>query len=176
MIYTKNKINFDGSLLKQKFGYDFYEEKYKNTGVVVIFRGKMDISYDRDYFFNEYPIFEDSINICWEIPYMGQLGNVCFKKLFLYRIKEAIEELKFYSKVEITTDDIIFISKDGKKSKEVNFCLLKQPDNVFSLGYIGLNNANMGLNDKQIEVLSEKINKSFYQIIDSSFLNMVKPS
>jgi hypothetical protein len=175
MIYNQNKITFDGTLLKQKFGYDFYEDKYKNTGVVVIFRGDMDISYDRDYFFQDYPTFTDSINICWEIPYLGQFGNICFKKLFLYKIKESLEELKFYSKVELNKNDSIFIYKDNKKAKEVNFCLIKQPDNIFSLGYIGLNNTNLCLNDKQINILCEKINSSFYEIIDSSFREMVKP-
>ena len=175
MIYKQNKITFDGTLLKQKFGYDFYEEKYKNTGVVVIFRGDMNISFDRDYFFNDYPTFTDSINICWEIPYIGQLGNIVFKKLFLYKIKQSLEELDFYSKVEIDVNDSIFVYRDNKKAKEVNFSLLKQPDNVFSLGYIGLNNTNLDLNDKQIDILSENINQSFYKIIDSSFLEIIKP-
>jgi hypothetical protein len=175
MIYKQNKITFNGSLLKQKFGYDFYEEKYKNTGVVVIFRGDMNISFDREHFFHDYPTFKDSINICWEIPNISQLGNVCFKKLFLYKIKECLENLNIYTNIEKTKKDSILVSKENKKAKEINFCMLKQPDNVFSLGYIGLNNESLLLNDKQIDDLCEKINESFYEIIESSFLEMIKP-
>ena len=46
MIYTNNKITFNGSLLKSRFGYDFYKEKYKPTGIVVIFDGPINIEYD----------------------------------------------------------------------------------------------------------------------------------
>jgi hypothetical protein len=176
MIYKQNKITFNGSLLKQKFGYDFYEQNYKPTGVVVIFRGEMDIQFDKDCFFHDYPTFNDSINICWEIPNIGQLGNICFKKLFLYKIKECLHDLNLYTKVELNKNDSIFVHQENKKAKEVNFCMLKQPDNVFSLGYIGLNNEKLSLNDKQIEELNEKINESFYEIIKSISLEVIKPS
>jgi hypothetical protein len=176
MIYKQNKITFNGSLLKQKFGYDFYEKDYKPNGVVVIFRGDMNIQFDKDYFFHDYPTFNDSINICWEIPNLGQLGNICFKKLFLNKIKNNLQDLNVYTKVELNENDSIFVYQENKKTKEVNFSMLKQPDNVFSLGYIGLNNGKLLLNDKQIDDLSKKIDESFYEIIKSISLELVKPS
>jgi len=175
MIYKKNKINFNGSLLKQRFGYDFYEQNYRKTGVVVIFRGDMNISFDRDYFFNEYPSFNDSINICWELPNIGQIGNVYFKKLFSYKIKECLEELNTYKKVELGEDDTIKVHTEDEQTKEINFSLLRQVDNVFSLGYIGLDIETLLLNDKQVDDLCENIEKSFYKIVESSFLELIKP-
>jgi hypothetical protein len=86
-----------------------------------------------------------------------------------------LENLNIYTNIEKTKKDSILVSKENKKAKEINFCMLKQPDNVFSLGYIGLNNESLLLNDKQIDDLCEKINESFYEIIESSFLEMIKP-
>jgi hypothetical protein len=134
----------------------------------------MNISYDKDYFFNEYPVYSDSINICWEIPNLDHFGNIFFKKLFLYKIKESLYDLNIYSKTELDENDLIFVYKEDKKSKEINFCLVKKPDGVFSLGYIGLNNSNLCLNDKDLNTLCQKINDSFYQIINSSFKEFIK--
>lgn len=174
MIYKLNTIIFDGALLKRKFGYDFYKDKYKYSGVVVIFEGKTDIAYDRELFFDEYPRFEDSINICWEIPNLQLNGNILFKKFFLTKITEILSSLGKYEKIVLNKNDSIFITNGKNKNKELNVSLLNNVENMFSLGYIGLDNKLLELNKKEKEELCEKINSSFYEIIDSLTIECVK--
>jgi hypothetical protein len=174
MIYNLNKITFDGCLLKQRFAYDFYKNDYKPTGVVVIFNGPVKISYDLFHFMKEYPSFDDSINICWEIPNLTSCGNIFFKKLFLLRIKEELQKTNLYKNVQLDKNDSIFITYDNDKTKEINLCILKQPETDFSMGFIGLNMKYLGFNVKEREDFCKSVNDVFYELTVGSFLDKIK--
>ena len=176
MIYKLNKITFDGGLLKQKFAYDFYKENYKPTGVVIIFDGSVSISYDFPHFMQDYPRFENSINICWEIPNINSLGNCFFKKLFLLKIKEELIKLNLFKSVDLNKNDSILIRFDDNKTKEINICLLKQPEQNICLGFIGLDAKSLKFNEKQKEDFSKILNDIFYELTNSTFLDTIRTS
>lgn len=154
MIYTNNKITFNGSLLKNRFGYDFYKEKYKPTGVVVIFEGSINIEYDEIVYNQVYPVIEESINICWEIPSLNLLGNNFFKQLLLLKIKEYLD------------------IKDNINDYVVS--LTREPENNLSLGFIGLNCSKLELDKQKKDNLCSMIDTNFYELTQLAFLDKIK--
>jgi len=154
MIYTNNKITFNGSLLKSRFGYDFYKEKYKPTGIVVIFDGPINIEYDELVFNQVYPVIEESINICWEIPNLNLLGNNFFKQLFLSKIKE-------YLNINDNIDDY-FVS------------LTRETEPNLSLGFIGLNLSLLNINKLKKEEVCSMIDSIFYELTQTAFIDKIK--
>jgi hypothetical protein len=168
MIHDKGPINYDGMLLKQKFGYDFYQEKYNPNGVIVIAYGPMNIGYDGIYFLNDYPTFEDAIHICWEIPNLNLKGNSFFKQIFTLKIYEEIKNLNKIDKLCLTED--YSINMEDSLSLNLN----KVTDGGTVLGYIGLNNSVLNLLEKDKTEFSEKIEKHFYSLTQLSFIDTIK--
>lgn len=168
MIHNKGPINYDGTLLKQKFGYDFYQEKYNPNGIIVIAYGPLNIGYDETFFLNDYPSFEDAIHICWEIPNLNLRGNSFFKQIFTCKIYEEIKKINNLEEVFLT--DEYSISMKNIISLNLN----KVTDTGTVLGYIGMDNSVLNLLENNKDEFSKKIEKHFYNLIQLSFIDSIK--
>lgn len=168
MIHDKGPINYDGTLLKQKFGYDFYQDKYNPNGIIVIAYGPMSIGYDGTFFLNDYSSFDDAIHICWEIPNLNLRGNSFFKQIFSSKIYEELKALNNIEDLFLTDDYNISI----KNVLSLN--LNKVTDVGTVLGYIGLDNSVLNLLEKDKEDFSKKIEKHFYNLMQLSFIDSIK--
>lgn len=174
MIYENNNIIYNGNLLKSKFGYDFYKEKYKSTGVVVIFNGSLNIDYDELIFNHNYEQYEESINICWEIPNLNSIGNSFFKTLFLLKIAEQIKKTDIFSNVDVKNNNIISVYDKNNKYDDISVSLIRQAENNISLGYIGINSYIFNLSEKQNHDFCSSVNKIFYELTENCFIDTIK--
>jgi hypothetical protein len=167
MIHDKGPINYDGTLLKQKFGYDFYNEKYNPQGIVVVAYGPTDIGYDAVYFLNDYPRFEDAIHVCWEIPNINLKGNSFFKQIFITKIYEEVKKI---------VDDVVLTEDFDIKQKDTSILLSlnKIVDGDTVLGYIGIDNTSLNLIENNKKQFSEKIENIFYNLLKVSFIDTIK--
>lgn len=168
MIHDKGPINYDGTLLKQKFGFDFYQEKYNPNGIVVIAYGSTNIGYDGTFFLNDYPTFDDAIHICWEIPNLNSKGNAFFKQLLLIKIFEKIQHIK-----NLKLDDSFNII-NTETNDAISLNLNKQTDGNVALGYVGLDNTILNVLEKDKKEFSEKIEKQFYNLLNVAFIDTIK--
>lgn len=172
MIHTNGPINYDGLLLKQKFGFDFYKEKYNPNGIVVIAYGPLNIGYDATYFLNDYPSFEDAIHICWEIPNLNLKGNSFFKQVFITKIYEELKKITDIKDLKITKDFNLVIKKNEDNLLSVN--INKETESNIVLGYLGLDNKTFNLVEKTKKDFSEQIEKIFYELLNVSFIDTIK--
>jgi len=188
MIYKNNKINYDGSLIHKRFGYEFYRKDYNPSGVVVIFRGNMDVTTNlidlEDKINDDYIHSEDAINICWEIPSMSPLGAVFFQRLFINYVAQTIQKMRGFFDIKVEGDDIMIKQDQNDDYKKASVSITKVVDGDIALGHLGLNIIagsyapsfafSLNLNDKEVEELSQKINDVFYDTIKDCFIATTK--
>jgi hypothetical protein len=188
MIYKTSKINYDGSLIHKRFGYEFYRKEYNPSGVVVVFRGNMDVTTNlidlEDKINDDYIYSDDAINVCWEIPSMSPLGAVFFQRLFINYVAQSIQQMCGFFDIKVDGDDIMIKKDQGDEFKKASVSITKVVDGDIALGHLGLNIIageqapsfafSLGLNEIQVEKLSQKINDMFYDTLKDCFIATTK--
>lgn len=188
MVYTKNKINYDGSLIHNRFGYEFYRDNYKPNGVVVISRGNMDVTTNlidlEDKLNNDYIYSDDAINVCWEIPNMCSMGSVFFQRLFINYVAQEIQKMCKFFDIEVRGDDIMIKRDQGDTFKKASVSITKVIDGNVAIGHLGLNISagdkapsfafSLGLNDENVNTLCNRINDIYYDTLQDVFIATTK--
>ena len=188
MIYTKNKINYDGSLIHKRFGYEFYRDNYKPTGVIVISRGNMDVTTNlidlEDKLNNDYIYSEDAINVCWEIPNICSMGSVFFQRLFINYVAQEIQKMCGFFEIKVKGDDVMIKKDQGDDFKKASVSITKVIDGNVAVGHLGLNISaglkapdfafSLNLNEEQVNNLCQKIENVFYDTLQDVFVATTK--
>ena len=138
---------YDGSLIHNRFAYEYFRKDVSPVGNIVAFRAPMEVKDNlidlEDTLTDDFISSKDAINFCWEIPNMCPLGAVSFQRLFNTAVAQIISE---YIKLPITMkgDDLMVIDKftgsDGEDRDEgkVSVSITYSKDNV-TLGHTALN-------------------------------------
>lgn len=188
MVYTKNKINYDGSLIHKRFGYEFYRDNYKPTGVIVISRGNMDVTTNlidlEDKLNNDYIYSEDAINVCWEIPNICSMGSVFFQRLFINYVAQSIQKMCGFFDIQVKGDDIMIKADQGDSFKKASVSITKVIDGNVAVGHLGLNIIagpkapnfafSLNLTNEQVKDFCYEIEKIFYDTLQDVFVATTK--
>ena len=138
---------YDGSLIHNRFAYEYFRKDVSPVGNIVAFRTPMEVKDNlidlEDTFTDDFISSKDAINFCWEIPNMCPLGAVAFQRLFNTAVAQIISE---YIKLPITMkgDDLMVIDKftgsDGEERDQgkVSVSITYSKDNV-TLGHTAIN-------------------------------------
>ena len=138
---------YDGSLIHNRFAYEYFRKDVSPVGNIVAFRAPMEVKDNlidlEDTLTDDFISSKDAINFCWEIPNMCPLGAVAFQRLFNTAVAQIISE---YIKLPITMkgDDLMVIDKftgsDGEERDQgkVSVSITYSKDNV-ALGHTGIN-------------------------------------
>jgi len=103
---------YDGSILQDRFAYDFFKDKVLRTGNIIAFRGSMEVTekymVDREDLINkDYIYSDDAINFCIEIPDISLFAGVCFQRLFVSVAANILASKYLKCNIEVDGDDII---------------------------------------------------------------------
>lgn len=179
---------YDGSVLHDRFAYDFFRKKTLPIGNIVVFRAPMEVLDNlidlEDKVNNDFISSADAINIIWEIPILtDSFGAVAFQRLFNTYIASQIASLT-QKNVEVDGDDIMvndtFIGSDNKEYKQgkcsVSITAVK---NGAAIGHTAINidagqkapgfAYSTHMTDEQINVFVENVIKLFYNTCDDIF-------
>lgn len=138
---------YDGSLIHNRFAYEYFRKDVSPVGNIVAFRTPMEVKDNlidlEDTLTDDFISSKDAINFCWEIPNMCPLGAVAFQRLFNTAVAQIISE---YIKLPITMkgDDLMVIDKftgsDGEERDQgkVSVSITYSKDNV-TLGHTAIN-------------------------------------
>lgn len=185
--------NYDGSLIHNRFAYNFFRNHTLPTGNIIGFRGGMDVKVDEmidqeDVLQNDTIYSDDAINFCWEIPEMCKRGAVAFQRYFNAQIASILTTY-IDAKIELDGDDIMihepFIGSDNSQQSvgKCSVSITYSKDNV-AIGHTGIN-VNAGrkappfaystkLTDEQCTEFMEKVMGLFYAEMDSIFIATTK--
>ena len=138
---------YEGSLIKERFAYRFFNKQVSPAGNIVAFRAPMYVieglidledSLSKDYIFSD-----DAINFCWEIPNLCPLGAVAFQRWFNVNIAFTLSKLTGL-KIGVDGDDLMvdetFTGSDrverdqGKASVSITYS-----KNNVAIGHTGIN-------------------------------------
>ena len=88
---------YEGSLIKERFAYRFFNKQVSPAGNIVAFRAPMYVSDNlidlEDSLSKDYIFSDDAINFCWEIPNLCPLGAVAFQRWFNVNIAFTLSKL-----------------------------------------------------------------------------------
>ena len=183
---------YDGSLIHNRFAYEYFRKDVSPVGNIVAFRAPMEVKDNlidlEDTLTDDYISSKDAINLCWEIPNLCPLGAVAFQRLFNTAVAQLLSE---YIKLPISMkgDDLMVIDKfkgsDGEEREEgkVSVSITYSKENV-TLGHTALNiNAGKNapgfaysskLSDEDVEGLMIKICNYFNYEIRDQFVATTK--
>jgi hypothetical protein len=149
------KLEYDGSLIKDRFGYKFFGNNYNPLGVILSFQGKMEVTENlidlEDALEKDYIYSDDAINFCWEIPNLNNLGAVFFQRLFNTYVSLLLRQFETSKSILISGDDILVFSENysslSTKSlaeyktlgKKVSVSITKTLSNNITVGHLGIN-------------------------------------
>ena len=138
---------YDGSLIHNRFAYEYFRKDVSPVGNIVAFRAPMEVKENlidlEDTLTDDFISSKDAINFCWEIPNMCPLGAVAFQRLFNTAVAQIISE---YIKLSISMkgDDLMVIDKftgsDGEERDEgkLSVSITYSKENV-TLGHTAIN-------------------------------------
>lgn len=179
------KLNYDGSLIHDRFGYRYFKDQYTPTGCIVSFRGAMSVTTNlidlEDKLNNDFIFSDDAINFCWEIPNMCAAGGVSFQRLFCTYVAHILSSL-INAEITMKGDDIMVrVENEQYKKASVSISTTK---NNYVLGHLGINiNAgnkapafaySTNLTDEQILKFIEDVERIFYDTTRSIFIATTK--
>lgn len=183
------KLDYDGSLIHERFGYTYFRDKYIPTGCLLSFRGKMNVTTNlidkEDLLNNDFIFSEDAINFCWEIPNMCALGGVAFQRLFCTYVANILGSILNETSpttITIMGDDIMVKVSDNEYKKASVSISTEKRGAV--LGHLGINIVagnkapsfaySTNLNDEQIEKFINIVENTFNDITASIFVATTK--
>lgn len=136
------KMDYDGSLIKEPFGYKYFRNEYRPLGVILSFRGKMEVTDHlidlEDSLTKDFIYSDDAINFCWEIPNLNNLGAVFFQRLFCTYVSLLLRQFE-NQPIKISGDDILLVSENSEETKKVSVSITKTHANNLTVGHLGIN-------------------------------------
>lgn len=179
---------YDGSVLHDRFAYDFFKKKTLPIGNIVVFRAPMHVTdnlIDLEDKINNDGIFsDDAINFIWEIPLLDNaFGAVAFQRLLntfiAHQVARHTQKL-----VMVDGDDIMvqdkFVGSDNKEH-EVGKCSVSitATKNGAAIGHTAINITagqqapgfaySTNLSDEQVDQLIKDVITNFYSMCDDIF-------
>lgn len=189
---VKNINSYDGSILQDRFAYDFFKEKVMRTGNIIAWRAPAEVNekfmvdkqdlIDKDFIYSD-----DMMHFCAEIPDISLFAGVCFQRLYCNMVGNIL--VKYVgAPIEIDGDDIFvmkehngggIVQQKGKASvsiaKKVNDAVLihlginvkagkRAPAFAFSTN----------LTDEQCEQFMRECINAFYEMIHDIFIATTK--
>lgn len=145
MIIEQDK--YDGSLIHNRFAYEYFRKDVSPVGNIVAFRAPMDVKDNlidlEDTLTDDFIASKDAINFCWEIPNMCPLGAVAFQRLFNTAVAQILSD---YIKLPISMkgDDLMVIDKftgsddEEREEGKVSVSITYSKDSV-TLGHTAIN-------------------------------------
>lgn len=143
---TENKrqimaMDYDGSLIHDRFAYTYFRDKYIFTGNIISFRGKMDVSdnlIDREDLLNKDFIYsDDAINFCWELPGVDSFGGVAFQRYFATYVGNILGSI-IQTRITVNGDDILVPTEEENKFKKASVSISTNKNGAV-LGHLGIN-------------------------------------
>jgi hypothetical protein len=183
------KQDYNGDLIHKRFGYEYFKKDYDPLGVIIAFRGNMDVTDNlidlEDKLNNDYIYSEDALNFCWEIPNICPIGAVFFQRLFARYIGDELAN-GYYGKFEVKVDgDDIMIRKPGDEEYgKASVSITKVIDGNVAIGHLGLNIKagpkapsfafSLLLDDANASYLTNRIKAIFQETIKDCFVATTK--
>ena len=179
------KLNYDGSLIHDRFGYKYFKDQYVATGCIVSFRGNMSVTTNlidlEDKLNNDFIFSDDAINFCWEIPNVCAVGGVSFQRLFCTYVAHILNNF-INAEITMKGDDIMVKVEDNLyKKASVSISTTK---NGCVLGHLGINITagnkapsfaySTNLTDEQADQFIIEVEKAFYDTTRSIFVATTK--
>lgn len=175
---------YDGSLIHNRFAYQFLKKGVSPTGDIVSFVAPMVVTTNlidlEDSLNKDYIHSDEAINFCWEIPNLCPFGAVAFQRYFATNIANILHGF-IQKQINVDGDDIMVIDKfvgvdnqvrsQGKASVSITY----SKDNV-AIGHLGIN-VNAGKKAPGFAYstkLSEEQQVDFMKAVEDSFYNMTK--
>lgn len=180
---------YDGSLLHNRFAYQYFREKTLPIGNIIAFRAPMEVEADgmidtEDIIKGEFIYSKDAINFLWEIPMLDNpVGAVAFQRLFNSQIANELHKI-IGAPIELDGDDIIIhkehsgggiVQQKGKASVSITYC-----KNYAALGHTGINidagnkapahAFSTNLSDDEAQHFMGEVIASFYALADDLFI------
>ena len=181
-------MRYDGDLIHKRFGYEYFRDNYNPLGVIIAFRGEMDVTTNlidlEDKLNNDYIHSKDALSFCWEIPNICPIGAVFFQRLFARYVADELGS-GYYGKLDIVVkgDDIMIRQLGAEEYSKASVSITMVTDNV-ALGHLGLNIVagpkapsfaySLFLDDDQTSYLAERVKKIFDDTIKSCFVATTK--
>jgi hypothetical protein len=182
------KQDYNGDLIHKRFGYEHFKKDYNPLGVIIAFRGNMDVTTNlidlEDKLNNDYIYSDDALNFCWEIPNICPTGAVYFQRLFARYIGDELTSGK-YGKLDVKVDgDDIMIRKLGDEEYgKASVSITAVKDNV-ALGHLGLNISagtkapsfafSLFLDDAGASNLARRVKEIFNETLKDVFIATTK--
>jgi hypothetical protein len=183
------KEDYNGSLIHKRFGYNFFKKEYNPLGVIIAFRGKMDVTDNlidlEDKLNNDYIYSEDALNFCWEIPNVCPIGAVFFQRLFANEIGKHLTN-KIYGDliVDVRGDDIMVKQPTDLDFGKASVSITKIIENNVAVGHLGLNIKagnkapsfafSLNLDEDKTDHLAKNIKDLFYEMMQDNFIATTK--
>lgn len=185
------KLDYDGSILHDRFAYAFFRDKYVATGNIISFRGKMDVStnlIDKEDLLNkDYIYSDDAINFCWEIPNIDAFAGVAFQRLFVTHVGNILGNIS-QQRIIVNGDDLLIpvegndgAESEGYKKASVSISTCR---NGAVLGHLGINVSagdkaptfaySTNLTDEQLVNFAIAVESLFYKTTRDIFVATTK--
>ncbi len=135
-------MDYDGSLIHDRFGYEYFRDNYNFTGNIISFRGKMEVTtnlIDKEDLLNKDFIYsDDAINFCWEIPNVDAFAGVAFQRLFVTHVSNLLGRILNTTFI-VSGDDILYRTQAGENSFKKASVSISTHKNGAVLGHLGIN-------------------------------------
>lgn len=182
--------NYDGSLIHSRFAYKTLGKEVSKfpLGYLHISRGIMNVTDNlidlEDKINNDFIYSDDALNFCWEIPNMNSLGAVFFQRLFVQEVADILRSGAYgIYDIEVRGDDLMIKRKDTEDFGKASVSITKVTDGI-ALGHLGINISagpkapsfafSLFLDDNSTELLAQRIQDTFYHILEDCFVATTK--
>lgn len=135
-------MDYDGSLIHDRFGYEYFRDKYNFTGNIISFRGKMEVTtnlIDKEDLLNKDFIYsDDAINFCWEIPNVDAFAGVAFQRLYVTHVSNLLGRILGTTFI-VSGDDILIRNQPDENAYKKASVSISTQKNGAVLGHLGIN-------------------------------------
>jgi hypothetical protein len=182
------KQDYNGDLIHKRFGYEHFKKDYNPLGVIIAFRGNMDVTTNlidlEDKINNDFIYSDDALNFCWEIPNICPIGAVFFQRLFARYIGDELASGRYGKlNVKVDGDDIMIIRPGDAKYGKASVSITMVTNNA-AVGHLGLNIKagpkaptfafSLLLDDADTAWLTNRVKEIFYETIKDCFTATTK--
>jgi len=115
MIITDFPI-YDGSILQDRFAYEYFKEKTQRIGNIIAGRSAAKVEEDfmvdkQDLMDGDYIYADDMLHFLIEIPDVSLFAGVCFQRLFNSSVGNILASNYLHCDIEVDGDDINVIKE-----------------------------------------------------------------
>jgi len=192
-VIIKNQTVYDGSILQDRFAYEYFRDKTMRVGNIIAFRAPMEVTEKymvdkQDLIDKDFIHSDDAINFCIEIPDISLFAGVCFQRLYCNMVGNILATKYLKANIEVDGDDIWVLKEHmqggvvqpkGKASvsiaKSVNGAVLIHVGINVSAGKRAPAFAfSTNLTDEQCNMFMKDCIECFYSMIHDIFIATTK--